>query len=324
MKQLITFSAIAAIAATGSVSAQTPAYSKPSGYVTQTLVEGFNPIGFTLQLPATTTGTLTTVGTTSVSDSTKNFTTLLTSGSLYTLEVTSGAVTVNGLVSEVAQWTGSELTTADNLSAAGVLQGSSYLLRKAATLEEIFGTTNSVLSKSNAIGNADVVWVPNGLGGYVRYHQRADGSWRNAETGVFPVNSTPLVYLDGVFVQKRTATPVDLVLVGSVKTSPTISSLSSGFNFFATIYPVGSTLQNLGLDDDLAKSNAIGNADVVWVPNGAAGYTRYHMRADGVWRNAETGVFPAPTVPITSAVFIQRRGAPTALGLTPPSSYSGL
>jgi hypothetical protein len=324
MKHFIPLTAIAAIVASGTVSAQTPAYSKPSGYVTQTLVEGFNPIGFTLQLPATTSGSLTTVGTTSVSDSTKNFATLLTAGSLYTLEITSGVATVNGLVTEVAQWTGSQLTTADNLTAAGVAQGSSYVLRKAATLEEIFGTTASVLAKSNAIGNADVVWVPNGLGGYARYHQRADGSWRNADTGVFPVNTTPLVYLDGVFVQKRTATQVNLVLTGSVKTTPTVSSLSSGFNFYATIYPVGSTLQNLGLDNDLAKSNAIGSADVVWVPNGTAGYTRYHMRADGVWRNAETGVFPAPTVEITSAVFIQRRGAPTALGLTPPPSYSGL
>lgn len=327
MKTIIPFSIAAALAASGISQAQitpTPAFSKPSGYVTHPLSQGFNPVGFTLQLPATTSGILTGLSATNITDSGKNFSSLLVAGALYTLEITSGSGTVNGLVTEVSQWTGSQLTTTDNLVAAGVPSSSTYTLRKAGTLQEIFGTTESVLTKNNAVGNADVVWVPDGGGGYTRYHQRGDGSWRNANTGATPVNNTPLVFLDGVFIQRRGVTPVDLVLTGTVKTTPTISSLTSGFNFYATVYPVGSTLQNLGVDDNLTKNNAVGNADVVWIPNGLGGYERYHMRSDGSWRNAGTGAVNLPPISLTSAIFIQRRAGATPLTLTPPASYSNL
>ena len=324
MKNLITITLAATLVASGISSAQTPAYSKPSGYVTQALVQGFNPIGFTLQLPPITGGSLTTVSAGSVSDSTKNFSTLLTVGALYTLEITTGSLTTNGLVAEVGVWSGAQLTTPDNLLAAGVAVGATYQIRKVASLEEIFGTAGSVLSKSNAIGNADVVWVPNGNGTYTRFHQRSDGTWRNATTGVFPANTAPLVFLDGVFIEKKTAGTVSLVTTGTVKTTPTITSMSNGFNFFATVYPVGSTLQNLGLENDLARANAVGNADVVWVPDGLGGYIRYHLRSDGTWRNATTGVFPAPTVAITTSLFIERKGSAATISLTPPSIYSGL
>lgn len=321
MKYLIPLTAIAAIASSVMVSAQTPAYTLPSGYVTQTLVQGFNPIGFTLQQAPTTSGTFTAVGTTSVSDSSKNFTTLLVAGATYTLEITSGNA-INQVV-EVASGSGSQLNTVDNLVAAGAVIGNDYVLRKAATLEEIFGTTNSVLTKSNAVLTADVVWIPNGTGGYIRYFQNAAGAWRNATVvGLAP--NTPVIYLDAVFIERKSATPVDLVTTGQVKTKASKSAIVQGFNFVSTIYPVGATLQNIGLDSTLTKSNAVLTADVVWVPNGLGGYTRYFLNASGVWRNATVvGLAPDP-LPITTAIFIQRKTAATSVTLTPPPLYSNL
>jgi hypothetical protein len=321
MKTLIPLSALVALAASSSLFAQTPAFSKPSGYVTQTLVQGFNPIGFTLQLPPTTSGTLTAVGTSTVSDSTKDFSTLLTAGALYTLEIGSG--TAANQIVEVGSGSGANLNTTGNLQLAGAVIGDSYVLRKAATLEEIFGTTTSVLTKNNSVNTADVVWVPDGLGGYIRYFQNAAGAWRNATTpGLAP--NTPVVYVDAVFVQRKTSQSVNLTLTGQVKTTPSKSAIVQGFNFVSTIYPAGATLQNSGLAATLAKNNSVTNADVVWVPDGTGGYTRYFLNGSGVWRNATTPGLAVDPTPITTAIFVQRKVGSASINLTPPSSYSNL
>jgi hypothetical protein len=324
MKNLLPLIAIVALAASGLSSAE-PAYSKPAGYVTQTLVQGFNVFGFGLVAPLTTSGSFTSVSPNSVADSTKDFNTLLVTGATYTLEITSGSAALSGSVSEVVTWTGSVLNTVDNLSVAGAVSGTTYVLRKASTLAEVFGTSGSVLAKSNNIVNADVLHVPSGNGQYTRYHQRTDGTWRNATANVIGVNSTPLLYLDGVFLERKSSNPVNLVITGEVKTTPTITQMQPGFNLVGTIYPAGSTLQTLGLENDLVGSNNINNADVVHIPNGNGQYTRYHLRTDGVtWRNATANLINPPPVAITSAIFIERKTTLAPLTLTPPVSYKNL
>jgi hypothetical protein len=326
MKTFIPLFALVVLAASSSLFAQTPAFSKPSGYVTQTLSQGFNVFGFGLVPPATTTGSFTSVSSNSVADSTKDFSALLVAGATYTLEITSGSATLNGTVTEITTFSSGTLNTIDNLSAAGAIVGTTYTLRKAPTLSEVFGTTGSVLAKSNSITTADVLHVPSGGGQYTRYHQRTDGNWRNATTNTITgVNSTPLIYLDGAFLERKSASPVDLVLTGQVKTTPTISSIANGFNLLGTVYPAGATLQTLGLENDLVGNNNINTADVVHIPTGNGTYARYHLRTDGVtWRNATTNTINPPSVPITSAIFIERKTTARSLSLTPPVSYSGL
>ena len=321
MKNLIPITLAATFVASGISSAQTPAYSKPSGYVTQPLIQGFNPVGFTLQQPITTSGTFTAVSASSTSDSTKNFTSLLVAGATYTLEITSGTA-VNQVV-EIVSFAGSQLNTVDNLVTAGALNGNSYAIRKASTLEEIFGTTDSVLTKNNSVNNADLVWIPNGSGGYTRYFQNAAGAWRNATSPSLAPN-TPVIYLDAAFIQRRAATPVDLVTAGQVITRPSKSAILNGFNFISTVFPVGSTLQNVGLDGSLTRNNSVNNADIVWVPNGMGGYTRYFLNATGGWRNATNPGLVTTDVPITTAIFIQRKTTATSITLTPPPAYSSL
>ena len=145
MKTLIPLSALVALAASSSLFAQTPAFSKPSGYVTQTLVQGFNPIGFTLQLPPTTSGTLTAVGTSTVSDSTKDFSTLLTAGALYTLEIGSG--TAANQIVEVGSGSGANVTI--NVSVAS---GSDQDAMRLARRVKDFLDRDSVLETMSGIG----------------------------------------------------------------------------------------------------------------------------------------------------------------------------
>jgi hypothetical protein len=325
MKTLIPLTALAALVATGSLSAQTPAFSKPSGYTSLTLSQGFNAIGISLMPSPTSSGSFTSLSSSSVTDSTKDFNALLVSGATYTLEITSGSAALNGAVVEVVSWSGNTLNTVDNLPGAGAVVGTTYVLRKAPTLAEVFGTTSSVFAKNNNISNADVLHVPAGDGQYIRFHQRTNGTWRNATTNTIGVDSTPLLYLDGMFLEKKFTTPATLVIAGQVKTTPTVTMISKGFNLLGTVYPAGSTLQTLGLENDLVGNNNINNADVVHIPTGVGTYARYHLRTDGTtWRNATTNTINPPPVPITSAIFIERRTTVTPLTLTPPSSYSNL
>jgi hypothetical protein len=320
MKTFIPLSALVALAASSSLFAQTPAFSKPSGYVTQTISQGFNLIGLTLGPSSQLSGKFTAVGTTSVTDSQTNFTTGLTAGGLYILEITSG--TKDGLVVEIGSWTGNVLNTVDNLSSQGVAIGDGYKLTKAPTLEEIFGTTTSVLTKSSNSSLADNVWVPNGLGGYDRYFLNNSSAWRNAAGGA--ALNTPIVFLDGLFVQKRNAGSVSIVITGQVKSDATIINVTQGFNLVGTVFPAGSTLQSSGLDVTLKKNNNSSLADLVWVPTGPGTYARYFVNAGGAWRDAAGGAAPA-ALALTSAVFIQRRDAgSTQVLLTPPASYSNL
>ena len=322
MKNLIPLTAIAALVASGISSAQdsTPAYSKPSGYVTQNLEQGFNLIGLTLGPAAETSGTLTAVGATSVTDNGSDFSTNLTAGALYTIEITSG--TVSGLVVEVGSWSGDILNTMDDLAASGVIVGDTYRLTKSPTLEEIFGTAASVLKKSNNSSLADILWVPNGSGSYIRYYQNNSGAWRNAAGGAAP--NTPLVFLDGIFLEKKDSGTVLLVMTGQVRVDSTIVTLGEGFNLVGTIFATGSTIQSSGLDATLKRSNNSSLADIVWIPTAPGVYTRYYVNNGGTWRNAAGGAAPAD-LPITSAVFIERKDAGIIqVLLTPPAFYSSL
>ena len=95
--------------------------------VTDGFASGLDQMTISIEDPVTS-GTLTAVGATSVTDDGADFSTNLTAGSLYTLEITSG--TVSGLVVEVGSWTGDTLNTMDDLAASGVIVGDTYRLTR--------------------------------------------------------------------------------------------------------------------------------------------------------------------------------------------------
>lgn len=317
MKTLIPLTALAALVASSSLPAQTPAFSKPSGYVTETLQPGFNLIGLTLHSSPLASGTLTEITPTAITVSSAISP---TPGDFYILEINDGA-TAGGLQEVPASAiTGNVINLTQDLGAMGVNIGDAFSLRKAPTLEEIFGTTNSVLKKAATPGVADLVWLPNGNGGYNRYFLNTLNAWRNAAGGAAP--NVPVVYADGFFVQRKDST-VDLIITGQVKTTPTKISITPGFNLVGTSYPVGATLQNSGLDGVVKKAATPGVADLIWVPNGNGGYDRYFLNTLNAWRNAAGGAAP-DNVPLKSAIFLQRKDAAANINLTPPSSYSSL
>lgn len=320
MKSIFAHAMLAALVASASAYGQTEAKTKPVGYETITLnANQFNVIGLRLQGASVAGGALDTIGTTSVTDNEGNFASTLSASKTYILEITSG--TLSGLTVEATWTSGNVLNTPDNLSQAGITAGTTYNLRPALTLEEIFGTTNSVLTKGLTSVSADVVWIPNGVGGYNQYYLSNASTWKNANGNALAPN-IPIVYTDGVFVQKRGSGAV-LTLSGEVKTGGSTVPLVNGFNLVSTVYPAGATLQNLGLEDDVQKGLTSVNADIIWVPDGTGNYKQYFLNNSNVWKYADNTVAPAD-VALTSGILIQRKGASKVFTFTSPSAYGSL
>jgi hypothetical protein len=320
MKSLLSQALLVTLVATATSFGQTEAKTKPVGYESVTLnANQFNVVGLRLQGATVASGALETIGTSSVTDNEGSFATILTSGKTYVLEITSG--TLSGLTVEATWTSGNVLNTPDNLSSAGVTAGVSYNLRPALTLEEIFGTiSSSVLAKGLNVNVADVVWVPNGAGGYNRYFLHSSLGWRTA-ANVAAAN-TPIVYTDGVFIEKKSASAT-LTISGEVKVAGSTVPVINGFNIISTIYPAGSTLQNIGLDDDVQKGLNVNVADVIWVPNGSGGYDRYFLHSSLGWRTALNAAAPSDLT-LPSGLLIERKGSAAVFDFTAPSAYSGL
>ncbi|MES2476799.1 MAG: hypothetical protein V4640_13530 [Verrucomicrobiota bacterium] len=324
MKTKLTYALLLAAAASGVALGQTTAYTTPVGYSTTTLKNGFNNVGLTLQAPTKVAGDLNVIGTTSVQDTSAgvNFTTSLgATGVLHVLEVTSGPAL--GLVTEITTWTADTITTVDNLSAAGVVAGNTYRIRKAPTLEEIF-TTNTVSGPLTAgsATTADIVYVPTGVPGqYTQYFLSTAGAFRKVSpAGVSP--NVPVVFLDGLFIQRKAAGTKDLVVSGEVKTDKTKGPLVTGFNYLGTVYPVGSTIQNSGLETSLLAGSAT-TADLIYVPSTVTPgqYTQVFRATAGTWRTVSPAAV-APVIDLTGAIFIQRKAAATTYTLNPPSTWT--
>jgi len=203
-----------------------------------------------------------------------------------------------------------------------VVAGVSYNLRPALTLEEIFGTTSSVLTKGFASGSSDIVWVPNGNGGYSRYYLHASNVWRNVDTSLASPN-VPITYTDALLIEKR-GSGATLTLSGEVKVAGSTFPVVTGMNVVSTIYPAGVTLQNFGLEDDVQLGFGSGSADIIWIPNGSGGYERYYRHASNVWRNVSTNTDVTSNVTLSPGILIERRGAARTFTVTPPTSYSTL
>ena len=320
--------ASASLAQTGT----TPtAFSTPAGFVTHTLRAGqFNLIGLTLHEAVVVAGQLDSVNGTTLGDNDVDFTTALTDGTTYILEITNATSPERiGTIQEVASWTANTFETGDDLGAQGLVAGDTYQLRPAATLQQVFGEPAQIGASFTEIG-ADVVWLPDGAGDFTRYfYQGAPlNRWFNATTGNAVTEGIPIIYTDAFFVQVRSTNDVDLVVTGNVKISNVNLAVFTGFNTVSGVFPVGSTLANSSLQAGLTASFTEIGADVLWLPDGAGDFTRYFYQGTPLnrWFNASTNTAVADpsVVVLPSAFFIQRRGATADIGLTPPESYDDL
>lgn len=318
------------------LAAQAQSTSNVVGYTTETLQGdgAYNLIGLTLHNPIEVVGSITALAGTTVTDGAVDFTTALTAGTTYVMQITSGAQ--DGAIQVVDTWAGNDLTTPQDLGALGVAVGDTYQLREVATLSSIFGAANEAGLLEGDIATADIIWIPIGGGGFAKFFYSpgsvfppvAEG-WKSASGAA--ADSQPIVYTDGMFIQRRGAGPLDLVVAGEVETSTVQLLAEAGnYNYVSTIFPVGSTLGNCGLEATLLHGD-IATADVLWMQKAdRSGYDKFFYTDGSVfppvtagWKNAAGA--DATNQALTSGMIIQRRGATdVAPGLTPPPSYASL
>jgi hypothetical protein len=332
-----TYSLLLAAAATGMAFGQT-AYTKPVGYSSQALGAGFNVAGLTLQNPAVASGNFETVAGTTLTDTGVTFAPV--AGRLYVLEITSG--TLAGSIQEVpaASISGNTITTPQNLQTSGLVVGDTYSLRVAPTLEEIFttiplGQPGGVLASALSVGSSDVIWLPTGTGGFDKYYLRTGGTPAVSAFRSTPANvntpNVPVVYVDGILIEKKDGTAATLTVSGEVKTQGSNSTLTFGSNLVSIVAPVGLNLFNAGLEDNLDAALSAGSADEVWVQQPNKSFTKYFRRSGtgAGWRVSGTTVTltqaEAEAVVLPNSLIIAKKNAGTVpLTLNVPASYSGL
>lgn len=329
-----TYALLAAAAACGLASAAETAYTTPVGYNTQSLLQGYNVVGLTLQNSPVAVGDFETVSGTALSDSDVTYAPV--AGRTYVLEITTSATpSLVGVIQEIpaASISGSVITTPQDLGALGLAADDTYKLRLAPTLEELFTTTSlssgGVLQAALNSSSADIVWVPTGTGTYVKYYLHSSGAFRNVATNTASPN-IPVIYPDGMYVQKKGATAAALTVTGEVKTVGTNSVVVQGYNLLSVVAPAGLNLWNAGLEDDLQAALNSSSADIVWVQQPNLSYAKYFRHSSGNWRDVA-----APTVNLTqvqaeavvlpSAITIQRKSATSVnIDLNVPANYSSL
>lgn len=297
------------------------AVTDPVGYTTETLLAGqFNLVGLSVHESVLASGTLTGVAATSVTDTNADFTTSLVGANVFILEITSGASA--GVIQEITAFTATELTTVVDLGAVGVQAGDTYEVRPAATIGTVFGADNEAGLLAGTATTADVVWVPDGSGGFSQYYRQAaqppfvpTEQWAQVGQSGSAADA-PIIYADAIFVQRRGATDLEVVIAGEVKLISTVVPLSGGgsFNYVGTGFPVGSTLDNSGLEAYVTAGSAT-TADVVWVPNGSGGYNQFYYQAanppfvpEAQWAQiGQSG--DAGAAELKAGIIIQRRAA---------------
>jgi hypothetical protein len=337
MKSYIPYTLLAAAAACGMALGQT-AYTTPVGYSTQSLALGFNAAGLTLQNPAVAAGNFETITATTLTDS--NITYAPVAGRMYILEFTSGSSNVKGSIFEIpaASISGSTITVttvpATDLVALGVTSSDKYSLRLAPTLEDIFTTvplsSGGVLNAGLSATGADVVWVPTGPGTYAKYFLHSSTlAFRLAGTTT-PTPNVPLIYADGILIEKKSAAAASLVVSGEVKKVGTTSAISLGFNLLGQVSPVGLNLGNAGLEAALTAGLSATGADNVWIQQPNLSYIKYFRRSsNGAWRTSTTAVDLTPSqveaVTLSNGFFVEKKSAGTVnLKLNVPASYDNL
>jgi hypothetical protein len=323
--KLNTYAFLAAALACGMANAQT-AYTTPVGYTTQELAPNqFNLIGVTLHQPSIAAGVLDAESSNSVTDNGVNFTTLLAAGATYVLELP------NGVIQEVTSWSGSVLTTADNITGSVVPGSTTYILRRADTISSIFGATNSAGLTASADGDlttCDVVQIYNGTGfDTVYYFNDGAGTEGWFDDANNPAADKAIVYADGIFVKRVAGSSINLVIDGEVKKVGTSGVLAAGFNYLGGVSPVGLTLDNSGLATSMTPSadGDLTTCDTVLLPNGGA-YTTCYYFDDGA---GTTGWFddannPAGTLSITPGFLILNVGGSSSYSLGVPAAYGSL
>lgn len=323
MKPIYPYAFLGALFAVGALNAAT---TTPVGYVTKALpANSYSFIGITLHNSVVSSGVLTGESASSVTAD-ADFGSLLTSGNVYILELE------DGTIQEITSWTGGTLNTPEDISGKVSPNTTSYKLRKAATISDIFGATNSAGITEDDDGDYttgnDLIFVPQAGGAVKTVYYYNDGDtagWFDADGN--DAGDLALVYADGFYLRRVAGDPVNLVISGEVKTAPTSGVLASSWNYLSSVAPVGLTVGSSGLEN-FVTPDAEGNylaVDNIYIPQPGGTFKIVYYFNDGDtvgWFDADGN--EADDVALEGDFLILNRGAAKPYTLSVPAAYATL
>lgn len=342
MKTNLTKAAVAGLTALviGNVAAQ-ESVSKPVGYETITIPNGFSYAGLRLHNAPLLSGAADSIAGADVTLAAGGGASLVP-GAVHIFEVNDGDAA--GAVTTFTPADNSDTITLDDDLSANLAGGDSFTIRPAATLASIFGAANEsgLDSGFGGTGGADQVYLLNEAGGFDRYYyddfspESFGASWVNAGTNLdVDPTAVPIVYTDGIVLLGGGTDGNTFVVSGSVKLTPTAIVHDSGFNYFSSVSPAGATLETMfgatapGLGQGFGGT---GDADQVLIPT-ATGFDRYYydqFSPGGFapsWVNADTNLDVDPTTVSfdgASGFVINNDGGLRTTTMGVPSFYTNL
>jgi len=307
--------------------------SSPVGYETLLAQPGiFNLFGLRLFPAAVAADDFETIAGTTLTDTDTDFSGLLNSNTSYVIEINDGSN--DGRLVEVASYSGSVLTVADPLLADTNV---SFTIRPVTLLSDIvnpdFYSDFVKVSDFNP-DTGDLILIPSGDDEFNQYYFSSypgQEGFFNAATGV-PENPV-MSYVDAFFILRRGQTELPIIVSGSVKLTNTLLPVADDFNYFTTVYPAGTTLQQSNLESSLQWGTEA-TADLILIQDPGTSHHSEYFYSDGSppltqgWRKVGEGdADQGPLVGFdeNSGFVIKRRASsPYEALLTPPDFYSNL
>lgn len=196
----------------------------------------------------------------------------------YLLEVETGSL--QGFVGMIVgrSQDGKSLTIESDLEVAGLAAGDRFRIRKASTLNSLFGELNQsgfaitqfkTIDGRQELVEGDRVFVPKTGGGFDIYtyfirDSRRQGWTRKPQQffGSFD-GDDPLIYTRGVILQRASASPPEIMQIGHVLTDQIRVPLVDGLNHVATPFAGVNTLGSTRIGESISSSGASGAADLL-------------------------------------------------------------
>lgn len=272
--------------------------------------------------PVGATGTIDQVNGSTLLDADATFTTAFAANAPLTLTILDGPY--SGLSLQIVSF-GETIVTADRDLSGMELAGARYELRTTPTpdsLVEYWGLWGGISA------TADVIWIPQENGDYMRVFHSTGGlngiGWRGVGMGNRDMSQTPIAPWKGIFIQRRGPQPLTVDFVGQAPSTPRLIPLTLGFNPVSrgTIEPLTLAGSRLHEALGLLGGGEIGWGAIIWNPDGNGLYSQYFYSVGGLlgqgWRRRGGGTTDCADVPLASAFLIQLRGPqPTGVMLPP-------
>jgi len=291
MKTSIKTISLLASAALFTLSSLSAVETDPVGYTTVTIKGGnsISLVGIELLKAPEFTGAVTGAGASTLTVEGSDFDALLDAETSYFIDVVSGDNA--GVNARLLSWSGDTLTLSDNLSPAIVVNSDIVEIIPLPTLSELFGVSGEVIEGGTAL-SADLILMSSPESeGLVRVFY-SNGNFLDPTPGWRQVGDSgdkgnlPIYFSDGLFVFKKSAGDVDLVLSGEVKMTSSSVVLEDGYLPYSTIFPSGTTLGNSGLFDSENPENSLAGgtvftADLILLDSDGDGQTERYFYSSG-------------------------------------------